>query len=108
MQPIPVLLMIRELGSGGSERQLTQTARFLDPSRFEVPAGCFFSEGFRAEERRAGGIPVVRFPVRSFRSPSTARAVFQMRDYVRTHRISLVHTFDYPMNTFGVPAARAV
>jgi glycosyltransferase involved in cell wall biosynthesis len=107
MRPIPVLLMSRELGSGGSERQLTQTARFLDRSRFEPHVGCFLEGGFRAQELRAEGIPVVRFPVHSFYSPSTLKPLFEMGEYLRRHKIALVHTFDYPLNTFGVPAARA-
>lgn len=106
MPPKPVLLMVRELGSGGTERQLTQTARFLDRSRFEVHVACFLDDGFRARELRAEGIPVIRFPVRSFRSFSTVRPLLDFGAYLRRHRIALVHTFDYPANTFGVPAAR--
>ena len=34
-RPTPVLLMVRSLGLGGTERQLTETARFLDRNRFE-------------------------------------------------------------------------
>ena len=107
MRPIPVLLMSRELGSGGSERQLTQTARFLDRSLFQPHVGCFHEAGFRAQELRAEGIPVVRFPVRSFYSPSTLKPLFEMGGYLSRHKIALVHTFDYPLNSFGVPAARA-
>jgi glycosyltransferase involved in cell wall biosynthesis len=99
--------MSRELGSGGSERQLAQTARFLDRTRFEPHVGCFREAGFRADELRATGVPVVRFPVRSFYSPSTLKPLLAMGEYVRRHKIALVHTFDYPLNTFGVPAARA-
>jgi glycosyltransferase involved in cell wall biosynthesis len=107
MRPIPVLLMARELGSGGSERQLTEIARFLDRDRFEPHVGCFHAQGFRADELRAAGVPVVRFAVRSFYSPATLKPALEMGAYLRRHQIALVHTFDYPMNTFGIPVGRA-
>jgi len=106
-RPWPVLLMVRELGAGGSERQLTEIARSLDRSRFEPHVGCFHPHGLREEELRAAGVRIVRFPVRSFYAPSTLLAAAAARRYIRRHQIQLVHTFDTPSNLFGVPAARA-
>ena len=105
-RPRPVLLMVRELGIGGTERQLAQTAMTLDRSRFEPHVACFWESGFRGEELRAADVPIVRLPVRSFASWSAAAGALQMGRYLRLHGISLVHTFDVPMNLFGVPAAR--
>lgn len=103
---IPILLMVRELGPGGTERQLTETAKSLDAERFAPHVGCFHQEGIRAEELRAAGVPIVRFPVRSFASLETLTCARQMGRYLRQHAIRLVHTFDVPMNLFGVPTAR--
>lgn len=100
------MLMARELGPGGTERQLTELARSLDRSRFEVHVGCF-REGIRAEELRLNGVPIVRLPVTSFMKPSALSGAWQLRSYIRQHKIRLVHTFDYPLNCFGVPVARA-
>jgi glycosyltransferase involved in cell wall biosynthesis len=102
----PVLLLARELGIGGSERQLAVTAASLDRSRFEPHVGCFH-EGFRAEELRTAGVSVIRFPVTSFKSGSAFRGARMMGRYLRQHNIQLVHTFDTPLNVFGVPVARA-
>ncbi len=107
MQPVPVLLMVRELGLGGSERQAAEIARALDRDRFEPHVGCFRPNGFRAEELRSAGVPVVEFPVRSFMSMSAVRGAAAFASYVRRHRIQVAHAFDYPMNQFGVPAGRA-
>ena len=104
-RPVPVLLMVRELGIGGSERQTVNTALSLDRSRFEPHVACF-REGFLAAELRAAGIPVLRLPVTSFRSWSAIRGARMMGDYLRRHAIQLVHTFDTPLNVFGVPVAR--
>ncbi len=100
------MLMARELGPGGTERQLTEIARALDPSRFAVHAA-YFREGIRCDELRHSGIPLLRLKVTSFRRPSAAAGAWQLRSYIRQHKIRVVHTFDYPLNCFGVPVARA-
>ena len=100
------MLMVRELGLGGSERQLTETALRLDRSRFEPHVGCFRPVGFRGEELARADVPVERFPVHSFLHPSCLVAVAHVGRYLERRRIQLVHSFDTPMNLFGVAAAR--
>jgi L-malate glycosyltransferase len=99
------MLMVRELGPGGTERQLTELARALDPKQLQVHVGCFH-EGIRADELHAAGIPIVRLPVTSFLNASAPFGAWQLGHYLRRHKIRLVHTFDYPLNCFGVPVAR--
>ncbi len=104
--PVNILLMARTLGAGGTERQLTELARSLPPNRFCAHAACFYDDGFRAEELRRAGIPVLALPVRSLLSASAVQGVRLLRAYIRENGIRLVHTFDHPMNIYGVPAAR--
>lgn len=99
--------MARELAIGGSERQLCEIALGLDRSRFEPHVGCFRASGFRADELRAAGVPVLDLAIRSYRSFSAAAGAVRLGRYIRRRRIALVHTFDYPLNLFGVPVARA-
>ena len=106
--PKPILLMVRALDLGGSERQLSVVARTLDPAEFHVHVGCFRSDGVRGRELRAAGVPLVEFPVSSFVKPSAVGGAYRMARYIVEHDIKLVHTFDWPMNVFGVPVARAV
>lgn len=105
-EPCSVLLLTRSLGLGGTERQLAEIAKALDRSAFAPHVGCFHAEGFRAEELRLAGVPVVRFPVTSFVRPSAMTGLLAMGRYLRERKIRLVHTFDVPLNLFGVPAAR--
>jgi len=105
--PVPVLLLARQLDYGGSERQLTVTALGLDRSLFEPHVGCFHPEGVFGGQLRAAGIPVVQFPVRSFRNQTVLAGALAMRKYIKENGIRLVHTFDVPLNVFGVPVARA-
>jgi len=101
--PAPVLLMVRELNVGGSERQMAEIARTLDRSRFDPRVGCFRPAGVRAGDLRAAGVPIVHFPVPSLAS---VRGGLQIVEYIRKEGIRLVHTFDTPANLYGVPAAR--
>lgn len=105
-KPVRVLLMVRSLGLGGSERQAALMARHLDRRRFDVRVGCFRCVGIRAEELSAGGVAIAEIPLRSYRGPSPLTAAYRLICYLRRHAIELVHTFDAPATVFGVPAAR--
>jgi len=100
--PIPILLMVRELNLGGSERQMAEIAKTLDRSRFDPRVGCFRPAGLRADDLRAAGVPIVHFPVPSLAS---VKGVLAIAAYVREQNIRLVHTFDTPANLCGIPAA---
>lgn len=106
MRPVPILLLARELDIGGSERQLTELARALDRSRFEVHAACFQPHGMRIAELESAGVAVHRIPVNSFANTSVLRGAAEFRRLVRAHRIRLVHPFDYPTVCFAIPLAR--
>lgn len=105
-RPTPVLLMVRSLGLGGTERQLTEIARFLDRDRFTPYVGCLIADGMRKAEIEAAGIPLFALPVSSFMNPSAIRGAWQLARLIRHHNIQVVHTFDVPMNLFGVLPAR--
>jgi glycosyltransferase involved in cell wall biosynthesis len=104
--PWPVLLMVRELDLGGSERQLTVIAKALDRARFEPYVGCFRPAGVRGRELDAAGVPIVHLPVYSFASLGALAGAWQFARFVRSRKIRLVHSFDYPLTVFAVPAAR--
>jgi glycosyltransferase involved in cell wall biosynthesis len=106
MEPIPVLLLAQQLTQGGSERQLTETAKALDRERFSPRTAVFRRGGLRVEELRASGVPVIEFPLQSFVSPKTLEQAWQLRRYIREQRIQLVHSFDTPMNAFAMPVAK--
>lgn len=101
-----ILLMARELHQGGSERQLTEIALGLDAARFEPHVATFRPEGLRGDQLRAAGVPVVQFPVLSFRSSGALAGIWRMARYIRHHNIRLVHSFDPPLTVYGMPTAR--
>ncbi len=101
--PVPVLLMVRELSLGGSERQMAETAKALDRALFDPRVGCFRPAGIRGDELRASGVPIQQFQVDSLAS---FRGAIQIIRYIRREGIRVVHTFDTPANLYGVPASR--
>lgn len=106
LMPVPILLLVRELGIGGCERDLVKLAVGLDRSRFEPHVGCLIAEGMRGAELRDNGIPVVRFDMPALFSPAVIGAARHLGEYLKRCRIQLVQAFDAPMDVFGVPVAR--
>jgi len=98
------MLMIRELGIGGSERQMSVVARSLDRRRFEPHVGCFRPDGLRRKELDDAGVPVAQFPVKSFKSPGIIAGAIALHRYISRHGIRLVHSFDLPSCLFTIPA----
>ena len=103
---VPVLLMVRSLGIGGSERQLVETALSLPRDRFIPHVGCFRPDGLRRGDLDAAHIPFLHLPVYSFKSPAAFTGAAQLIQYIRRHQIRVVHAFDAPLNAFAVPLAR--
>src|SRR5262249_9359418 len=106
-----VLLLARELGLGGTERQLAETALALDRGEFQPHVGCFTGGGFRARELGEAGVPIFELGVRSFASGSAAQGAAakgarRMGAYLKAQHIDLVHAFDVPLDIFAVPVAR--
>lgn len=90
---------------GGTERQMIELIRRLDPARFRVHVACFHKEGAwlpRIVERAAS---VVTFPVRGFAKPSTLRQLVNFARWCRRERIAVVQTCDLYANIFGLPGA---
>ena len=103
--PVSILLAVHSLGHGGSERQLANIALAVDRSRF-APHVATVLEGFQADELRRQGIPVCKVPLRSFVTPGVINAAHQLRSYIRSRQIRLVHTFDYTLSLLGIPVAK--
>ena len=103
---VPVLLMVRALGIGGTERQLVETARLLPRERFIPHVGCFRPNGLRRAELESAGIPILHLPLYSLGSRALFPVATRFVRYLRQHQIQVVHSFDAPLNIFAVPIAR--
>lgn len=105
--PVPIAILLRTFEPGGTERQMVELVRRLDPSRWQVHVACFAAHGAwrtRAEERAAS---IVEFPVRSFKGAGALTQLRAFGRWCRARRIALVQTTGMPTNLFGLPAAFA-
>jgi glycosyltransferase involved in cell wall biosynthesis len=98
--------MVRRLNYGGCERDLAKIAMGLDRSEFTPYVGSFRPDGLRVGELKQAGIPIIEFPVKSFRSMGNVRAILDMRRYIREYGLQLVHCFDVPTAMWGAPVSR--
>jgi len=100
---------VHSLTSGGTERQLTETAKSLKRQGWDVHVACFHAVGIRAQELVAEQINIVELPVHSFLNLlSLSAGMLAFRDYVLKHDIKLVHSFDFPTAIFATLAIKLV
>ena len=91
---IKVLITVRELDQGGVERDAAKIAMHLDRERFDPHVMAFWAHGFRYDELRAAGVPVIEIPVRSLTSIETLRLAARFRRYIIEHGFQVVHSYD--------------
>lgn len=102
---LSVAIFLTRFEPGGTERQMTELIRRLNPSRFRVHVACFDKHGAwlpRAAERAAS---VVEFPIRGFARPGTIGALLAFARWCRRERIAVLQTCDLYANIFGLSGA---
>lgn len=103
--PTSILLVVRELGLGGIERDVTKLALRIDRSAFTPFVATYKPQGPRFEELRTAGVPVLHLDFPSLLSRSAIGAAIRFASFIRKHHIKIVHAFD-PSSVFAVPLAR--
>src|SRR5437899_4838427 len=101
-----ILLIGDSLNVGGTEGQFVEIACGLDRSRWDVHLTCNRAVGPLGTRIAATGLRVWSCGSGSFKSPRFALALWGLARYLRTHRIRLVHAFDFYSDILGVIAAR--
>ena len=104
-RPLPIAVVIPSFHPGGTERQMIELVRRLDPARWSVHLACFRTDGEwfpRAAERAHA---VAAFPIDGFARRSTVARLRAFAAWCREHSIALVHTTDLYSNIFFLPGA---
>jgi glycosyltransferase involved in cell wall biosynthesis len=101
-----ILLVGDSLALGGTEGQFTAIAVGLSRSRWDVDVSCLRAEGPLRTKLESAGVRAWSCGRGSLKSPRLLLAVSALARYLRTHRILLVHSFDFYSNILGVLAAR--
>ena len=100
---IPVAAFMTRFEPGGTERQMIELVRRLDPARFRVHVACFHREGAWLDRVTSRAASVAEFPIRGFARPAAAVQLLGFARWCRRERIAVVQTCDLYANTFGLP-----
>lgn len=108
MNPTPqvsVAVFMTSFDAGGTERQMTELLRRLDPNRFKVHAVCFHSEGAWLSRVRERAASIMEFPISGFARLKTLRQLVRFAAWCRQERITVIQTCDFYSNVFGLAGA---
>jgi L-malate glycosyltransferase len=103
-EPVDVALLLTSFAIGGTERQMVELARRLDPSRFRVHVACFHQRGGLLDDMPSR-IPIREFPVRGFANLAAVGQLLAFASWCRSIDAAIVHTCDLYANIFGLPGA---
>jgi glycosyltransferase involved in cell wall biosynthesis len=102
--PLDVVLLLTSFDVGGTERQMVELAKRLDPSRFRPHLACFHKRG-RLVDEVPSRIAIHEFPVRGFGNPAAVGRLLAFASWCRSIGADIVHTCDLYGNIFGLPGA---
>jgi glycosyltransferase involved in cell wall biosynthesis len=103
--PIPIAIVVTSFEPGGTERQMTELIRRLDPQQFRVHVGCFRKTGAWLPKVEAVAAEVVQFRLRSFKSPASMATLGDFAGWLRARDIAVVQACDLYANVFALPGA---
>ena len=106
-EPVPIAFVLSSCGGDGSERQLIELLRRLNPARWQVHVACIGATGKSAMRDSEAVLSVREFPFPHFRHPQVLTQTLEFARWCRQHDIAVVHTVDLISNIFALPAAVA-
>ena len=101
----PIAVVMTSFEPGGTERQMIELVRRLDPARWAVHVACFQARGAWFNRVADVAASVAEFPVSTFRSLAAGRHMWAFARWCRAKRIAVVHTTELYSNIFGLPGA---
>jgi L-malate glycosyltransferase len=103
--PIPIAIVVTSFEPGGTERQMSELIRRLDPQQFRIHVACFRKTGAWLPRVEAVAVEVAQFRLRSFKSPASVITLLEFAAWLRRRDIALVQACDLYANVFALPGA---
>jgi len=103
--PTPIAIVLTSFDPGGTEHQMTELARRIDGSRFQVHVVCLRDEGALRSRIVDAEIPITQFPLRTFASAAALQQALRFARWCSSRRIALVQACDFYANVFALPGA---
>ncbi|HUK35722.1 MAG TPA: glycosyltransferase family 4 protein [Vicinamibacterales bacterium] len=105
--PVPIAFVMSSCHAGGTERQMIELLRRLDPARWQVHIACIHASGEWLSRASEAAASVKEFPFPAFRHPHVLLRTREFIRWCREQSIAVVHTADLNANIFALPAAAA-
>ena len=106
--PVPIGFVMTSCHAGGTERQMIELLRRLQPARWEVHVAVTHAQGEWFGRMSEAAASVTEFPFPSFRHADAMRQALAFSRWCRAYGIAVVHTADLYTNIFALaPAAAA-
>jgi glycosyltransferase involved in cell wall biosynthesis len=102
--PIPIAFVLCSFDAGGTEHQMTELIRRIDPRLFAVHVAALSGRG-SLRSRVEGTWPIAEFPVTSLKSPTLLRQMWGFAAWLRARDVQVVQACDFYANVFALPAA---
>jgi L-malate glycosyltransferase len=102
---IRIAVVITAFHPGGTERQMIELIRRLDPSRYDVRVACFHREGRWLPKVEQAVNELIELPLSSFGSPTAIGVIHQLRSWLIKRNIQVVQACDRYSNIVALPAA---
>src|SRR6266404_1396225 len=103
---ISVVHVIDSLDVGGTETQMVEVVRRLDPRLYQVTVVCLRAGGPLTATLEEKGIPIIEFAKhRSMLSLRSSYQLLRLAWFLRRERVRVVHSHDLWANLMAVPAA---
>jgi glycosyltransferase involved in cell wall biosynthesis len=103
---IRLLKFLTNFKIGGTERQVLNLARSLDPAAFELHVGCLGRSGDFLAQAGEFCSRLSEYKIRRLYGPAAHAAQFRFARRLRRDRIQIVHSYGFYSNVFALPAAR--
>jgi glycosyltransferase involved in cell wall biosynthesis len=103
--PVNIAFVMTSCEAGGTERQMIELQRRLNPERWQIHVACLHARGAWFHRMSESAASVTEFPLKSFSRPDTMRQAWAFMRWCRDRGIVIVHTADLYANIFALPAA---
>lgn len=105
MQNIEILILITELGIGGAQKLVAQTAEGLNRNKYEITVACLYQAGYWAKWLESHGISVLDLKMRS---KFDFHVLTRLASHVRSKEIRLINTHLFHANLVGTMIGKRV
>ncbi|MEX0619758.1 MAG: glycosyltransferase [Pseudohongiellaceae bacterium] len=103
---IRLLKVVVNFESGGTERQVANLVRDLDPAGFDLEFACLEKCGPYLDEYAGNNIPITEFRIGSLYSPAFIIRILRFAAYMRSRQFDIVHAYNFYSLVFAIPAAK--